>query len=70
MCLERAQLPITPGLIGALTDIEVSPDALTFEVDPTLLGALAGLFQGANAIAEFDASNPRYGCTLVPLGGQ
>ncbi len=66
MCLERAQLPITPGLIRALTNIEVSPDAAEFEVDPTLLGALAGLFQGAEAVAVYDPAAPQFGCRLAP----
>lgn len=66
MCLERAQLPVTPGLIAALTDVEVAPDVTEFEVTPTFLGALAGLFRGGDALAVFDATEPRYGCTLAP----
>lgn len=65
MCLERTQLPMTPGLIKALTGISVDPAAQSFEVDPTLLGALASLFQGSSARARYDLANPQFGCRLV-----
>lgn len=65
MCLERAQLPMTPGLIKALTGISVDPAAQSFEVDPTLLGALASLFQGSTARARYDLANPQFGCRLL-----
>jgi len=65
MCLERAQLPMTPGLIKALTGINVDSAAQSFEVDPTLLGALASLFQGSTARARYDRAEPQFGCRLV-----
>lgn len=65
ICLERGQLPITPGLIHALTGLEVDPSHQHFEVDARFLGALARLFTGKGAIARYDRRFPQYGCTLI-----
>ena len=65
MGLARAQLPITPGLVKALTGVEISPDVTEAEVDVTLLGAIASLFRGQRAIARYDLANPQFGCTLT-----
>jgi hypothetical protein len=64
LCLERSQLPITPGLINILTEITVSDDTLVFDVDVTMLGALASLFRGDEAMATFNKAEPQFGCTL------
>jgi hypothetical protein len=68
MGLERAQLPITPGLVKALTGVEISPAVTEIEVDVTLLGAIASLFRGERAIAGYDPEHPRFGCTLKGEG--
>ncbi|MDH3283055.1 MAG: hypothetical protein OEQ18_18280 [Gammaproteobacteria bacterium] len=65
ICLERAQLPITPGIIKALTGTKVGPQAEYFEVDTTVLGAMVGLFQGSAAIAHYDPGRPQFGCSLT-----
>ncbi len=65
MCLVRAQLPITPGLVHRLTGITVRDEAQTFEVDRAFLLRLATLFSGRQALARYDAAQPRYGCTLI-----
>jgi hypothetical protein len=66
LCLERARLPMTPGLIELLTDAEVSHDATEFELEPSFLGRIAGLFEGEGAIAVYDPAAPRFGCRLRP----
>jgi len=65
LCLERAQLPITPGLVRFLTGIEVRDEEQEFEVDRQFLLRLATLFSGRRALARYDAVQPRYGCTLI-----
>ena len=65
LCLERAQLPMTPGLIKALTGVSIDQHAGTVEVDPSLLGAIASLFQGGAALATYDNERPQYGCSLI-----
>lgn len=64
-CLVRAQLPITPGLIKNLTNLEISDEQTMFEVDPSFLGVLVGLFIGDGAVARYDPDRSMYGCTLV-----
>ena len=64
-CLARAQLPLTPALIRRFANVEVDETAETFEVDPTFIGGLVGLFKGENAIARFDPDQPQYGCRLI-----
>jgi hypothetical protein len=66
LCLERGRLPMTPGLIELLTDAEVSPDATEFELEPSFLGRIVGLFEGAEAIAVYDPAAPQFGCRLRP----
>lgn len=65
ICLERGQLPITPGLIRAMTGIAVDPSRQYFEVDARFLGALARLFTGRGALANYDPRFHQYGCTLI-----
>ena len=64
MGLERAQLPITPGLIKALTGVSVPSELSEIEVDVSLLGAIASLFEGEQAIASYNPEQPQFGCTL------
>jgi len=66
ICLDRAQLPITPGLVFALTGIEIDDTVHEIEVGPTLLGAIASLFSGDAALARYDPRAHQYGCAFVP----
>ena len=67
LCLERAQLPMTPGLVKALTGVSIDENAGTVEVDVSFLGAVASLFSGGAALATYDSERPQYGCSLIDM---
>lgn len=63
LCLERANLPITEGLLELITNKKIDDQDTSIEITPDLLGHFYGLFQGGKAKAKYEGE--KVGCRLL-----